>query len=256
MESTLLTRTIHTILSRSPGLYRILLNILKKGSIEKRLYLSLIRRGFVVIDIGANTGYFTHLFSGLVGRKGMVHAFEPVPEAYQSMIQRLDSFHCTNVVPNPVALGERNRMTSILVPGNDSAQASLVPHHSGSWSGASVQRFKVQQLTLDDYCCILPKIDFIKCDVEGAELLVLKGGASTLKRCLPVLVLEVERRWTKDFGWQPDAIQEYLSKIGYRHFYISKGEGDLSPHHNQHPAFSKIPESTWVCSHKEIDGLA
>ena len=65
------------------------MNVLRwtgSGCLEKRVYLALVREGDVVFDIGANLGHFTLLFSDLVGRRGEVHAFEPVPPTFVTRI--------------------------------------------------------------------------------------------------------------------------------------------------------------------------
>ena len=87
--STVITSSPHTFrrrlqhsLARRQDWYLRMLRWTGRGSLEKRLYLSLIREGDVVFDLGANLGYFTLLFSDLVGRGGEVHAFEPVPPTF------------------------------------------------------------------------------------------------------------------------------------------------------------------------------
>ena len=55
--------------------------------------------------------------------------------------------------------------------------------------------------------------------VEGAELLVLRGGKSTLRRCRPKIFLEIEECWTISFGWTAADVVRFLREIGYQHFY-------------------------------------
>jgi predicted methyltransferase len=69
-------------LARRPRLYSELLRTLGRGSLEKRTFLRAIRSGDVVIDVGANEGYFTLLFSDIVGATGEVHAFEPAEPTF------------------------------------------------------------------------------------------------------------------------------------------------------------------------------
>lgn len=63
--------------------------------------------------------------------------------------------------------------------------------------------------------------DFIKCDVEGAELLVLKGGEETLKSKKPVIFIELLRKWAQKFNYHPNEVIKFLKNLGYKCFIIS-----------------------------------
>ena len=75
----------NSFLARNPALYSFLARFRKHVNYEKLLYLSKIKKGHTVLDIGANQGYYTSLFSILTGNKGQVHAFEPVPESFSKL---------------------------------------------------------------------------------------------------------------------------------------------------------------------------
>ena len=64
----------------------------------------------------------------------------------------------------------------------------------------------------------LHQIDFVKVDVEGAELLVVRGFLKSLHRFKPILMLEVSPRWSKDFGYQPAELLTTLQEAGYDRF--------------------------------------
>jgi FkbM family methyltransferase len=223
---------------------------LRRGSVEKRLYLSIVQRGDIVIDAGANVGYFTMLFADLVGRHGEVHAFEPVPATFQLLsenIRRFPSYR--NVRLNCAALGDRDQRTDILIPQGDYGQAALVRHRDGSWREAEIVSTNTEMLRLDQYAQHLARIDFVKCDVEGAELLVLRGGEATLRRCRPKIYLEIEERWTSSFGWNSSDVFRFLRDVGYTHFYSVESSG------------KRIEEVGYIgggilCSWKEVSGLA
>ena len=72
-------------LAKKPLFYKILSKLRQKFNYEKLLYLNEIKNGNIVLDIGANKGYYTSLFSTLVGKHGAVHSFEPVPETYKEL---------------------------------------------------------------------------------------------------------------------------------------------------------------------------
>jgi FkbM family methyltransferase len=249
MESAL-GRIVCRLFARAPRIYLATLKALRRGSVEKHLYLSIVRRGDAVFDIGANVGYFTMFFSDLVGKKGEVHAFEPIPSTFQKLSENIYDFpKYTNVQLNCVALGAKSQRVNMFLPGDDHGQAALVRHRDGSWQGAEVSSFSAEMTRLDDYAANLDRIDFIKCDVEGAELLVLRGGQSTLRRCRPKLFLEVEERWMKSFAWTVADLFSFLRQIGYSHFYgISSRVTPLTEDYFMGGAI--------LCSWEEVRGLA
>lgn len=210
-------RRLQLALGRFPGMYRALLRLAGRGSAEKRAFLGLVGRGDVVLDIGANRGDYTVLFSDLVGPRGAVHAFEPVPATFARLSERVAA-DCgyRNVWLWNRAFGDRAGTVEMMVPGDDDGQASLRPHRVGSWGGPeAVRRVPVEVGRLDDWAAELPRLDFVKCDVEGAELPVMEGGAATLARLAPLLVLEVYAEWTRDFGYTPADLRRRLAAMGY-----------------------------------------
>jgi FkbM family methyltransferase len=243
-------RCVRHLFAKAPGLYLALLKGLRRGSPEKRMYLSIVRKRDVVFDIGANTGHFTELFSDLVGPFGEVHAFEPVPSTFKLLSTNISEPPAyKNVFLNCAALGAHDEETSMFIPNEDCGQAALVRHRTGSWASDQIQEVKIHVIQLDYYAQRFPKIDFVKCDAEGAELLVLRGGKSTLRRCRPRIFLEIEECWTRSFGWTPEDVVMFLREVGYRHFYWLGREGLRSQ--------SEVSGGGGVlCTWEKMDGLA
>jgi FkbM family methyltransferase len=247
-----LRRTVRRLLAKTPRIYRGALRLFHRGSAEKHLYLSILRRDDVVIDIGANVGYFTMLFSDLTGNRGEVHAFEPVPSTFGILAENIHRFPVyKNVRLNRVALGDTHQHTSMLVPRGDHGQASLVRHSDGSWKDAEneIAAIEIEMISLDQYAEHLKRIDFVKCDVEGAELLVLRGAQSTLRRCRPQLCIEMDDRWVRSFGWTTTDVLRFLREIGYSYFYGIDSR-----------LISLTADVAWsggvLCSWEELRGLA
>ena len=215
------------VLARWPRLYLAVLRALRSQHVEKSTFLRLVRNGDTVFDVGANRGVYTLLFSHLVGRHGQVHAFEPVRSTLEQLSARLsrEQRH-PNVTVNAMALGDREISTVMHLPAGDDGQASLRRHSAGSWEQNISERIPCSMATLDRYVddAGLGHIDFIKMDVEGAELLALRGGLETLNRFQPVLHMEYCRQWTVDFDYGAVELLSLLRGAGYRHFYL----GDLT----------------------------
>ena len=209
-------------LARRPLLYRGVLQLLGRGSLEKRIFLSLVREGDVVFDIGANRGHFTRLFSDLAGTGGAVHAFEPVPSTFAMLSAAVTGARGhRNVTLENCALGEAEGTFTFHLPGDDDGQASMRRHDSDSWAGAAVTSCECRVTTMDAYAREMLRLDFVKCDVEGAELPVVKGGAGTLERLSPMVFLESNGAWTKDFGYTREDLVSKMREVGYDAFFVA-----------------------------------
>jgi FkbM family methyltransferase len=215
MISRFFTRTF----SRYPRTYLSFLRFLRRGSIEKRVFLSVLRAGYTVFDVGANRGNFTLLFSDIVRLNGRVFAFEPVPLTLALLEKAIAG--CNNCEVHNVALGNASGKVFLHLPGTDDGQASMRQHNHGSWTAAQeFHRHECRMITLDEIAANLTRLDFIKCDVEGAELLVLQGARSTLERLAPILFLEVFDEWTLAFDYTPADLVCFLRNIGYSIIFL------------------------------------
>jgi FkbM family methyltransferase len=218
---------VNYLLSRQPRIYESILRLRGDANFEKILFLNVVGNGDVVFDVGANRGYYTVLFSHLVGKRGQVHAFEPVPTTFSRLSsglaarKKFDNVYLKRAAVGDVAV----RRAAVYLPGEDDGQASLKKHAAGSWETAgTIKNFECEIIRLDDYISSkrLERLDFIKCDIEGAELLALRGAAKCLTKFAPMLYLEVCPDWTKSFGYNPAEISQYLSGFGYSEFYLVK----------------------------------
>lgn len=212
-------RALQKALAMYPNGYARLLRAFNRGSVEKRVFLTVVRRGDVVFDVGANQGYFTLLFSDIAGPTGVVHAFEPIPPTFASLSARIrDQAGVDNVRLNNSACSDQASVTTMVVPGDDPAQASLAIQQAGEWERSSARtEHVVKTIRLDEYIAAnhCPRIDFLKCDAEGAELLVFRGMGSGLSRLRPLLSLEVNQAWTRAFGYEPIDLVRWLATSGY-----------------------------------------
>lgn len=222
---TSLRSRINFHLCSNPPLYKWILRLKGKANIDKLVFLSLVARGDVVLDIGANEGYYTTLFSHLVGEKGSVHSFEPVPPTFEllSGTVRQTVMH-RNVSLVNAAVGEAGQQpVTMYVPGDVSGQASVKRHNAGAWRDCQdVRSFQAESTSIDEYVAAhgIGKIDFIKVDVEGYELMCLKGASRTLIEFGPLLFLEVCDLWSADFGYEPTDLVKFLQSCGYVRFLL------------------------------------
>lgn len=190
---------------------------LRRGSEEKKALLAFARRGDIVVEVGANVGHYTLLLAELVGDPGHVYAVEPVAESFAMLAGALaGTSHAHRVTPFHCALGDVSCEAEIIVPGSDRGQASLREHATGTWASSDLRRSeRCEVWTMDHLFGSLSRLDLVKIDVEGAELLVLRGGRGILTRCAPLLYIEVARDWTRSFGHGPEEVIGELRGLGY-----------------------------------------
>ena len=178
--------------------------------------------GQVAIDAGANYGWYTTLLSRLVGPTGAVHAFEAMPSTTGTLRNNCTLNGCHNVIINQCALGDHVGTTVIYDrPGGASGDASLFPLVPGKG-----QPFSCEMQTLDNYFTQkgLSRCDFIKCDIEGAELLFLKGAGNVLKQHQPTILLEINPSVLQRSGTNGVEILEEIRQHGKYMFLHPAGD--------------------------------
>jgi FkbM family methyltransferase len=227
-------RIIGHTLARSRRLHLAILRWRKRCSSEKLAFVALVDKGDTVWDVGANLGYFTLLFSDLAGSRGVVHSFEPVPPTFARLESTMKNERfARNVRLHNVACADTAGELVLHLPAGDYGQASLSDRHqAGSWRDvSSVTTYRCRGIRLDDYEELQAsgRVDFIKCDVEGAELLTLRGAADTLHRWHPMLCLEVWGEWTRAFDYTPCDLISFLQGFGYDLFAVCGGSDAATP---------------------------
>jgi FkbM family methyltransferase len=209
-------------LTKAPSLYLFVERFREWVNWDKRIYLSFVRHGDVVLDVGANAGAHTVFLSNLVRKRGRVLAFEPLPANIRSLeetIRRRARF--TNISVFQVAVGDpssQKERATIKIPGDDLTQASLALQTTGSWEKKPPVREVVVPLVSLDGCeevQSLHHIDLVKVDVEGGELDVLRGASRTLSRHMPFLYCEAYETWQAAFGYGPTDVLDFARSLGY-----------------------------------------
>lgn len=185
-------------------------------SAEKKVFDMLLFDGMVILDIGANIGWCSLLW-GKTFKNSTIYAFEPVPENYNYLVSNISLNGLTNIKTHNFGLSDKDGLVEFyFYPGG--ACLASAKNVIGYKQATAVS---CQIKTLDSFAEGLNKIDFIKCDVEGAELLVLKGGVKTIDKFKPIIVLELIYEWSKAFNYHPNDAVSYLKKLGYRAFLPS-----------------------------------
>lgn len=180
---------------------------------ETEFVIKEIKAGDVVLDIGANIGYYTLIFSKLVGEHGKVFAFEPDPANFVLLRRNVEENGYKNVVLINKAVSDRNGKIKLFLSENNLADHRIYDSHDG-------RRFvEVESIKLDDYFEKNGiKINFIKMDIEGAEYGAVQGMASLLKETKNLkMISEFWPFGLKNAGVEP---QKYLRTLGANGFKI------------------------------------
>ena len=184
------------------------------GAAEKAALGRLVQPGMLVVDAGANLGLYSLLLARLVGPKGRVVAFEPDPDLFALLRENCAANGATNVECHSVALGSSPERMLLHRPTLNSGD-----NHLGSRGNAAFRSsVEVEVATLDS---LMPGIrpDFIKVDVQGWELKVLRGMEGTLRSAQNVgIFLEICPKWLRRAGERPEDLYRYVRGLGFRFF--------------------------------------
>jgi FkbM family methyltransferase len=141
-----------------------------------------LRPGDICLDVGANIGVMTFLAASIVGAGGLVVAIEPNPDNVQVLYRTIRMTGAANVMVVPAAASDAREVFSLTGRSN----THLVPAREAISGGGSF----VQSVPLDDLLAGLPRLDFVKMDIEGHEPRALRGLATLLSRHRPGLLVE------------------------------------------------------------------
>ena len=196
------------------------LHLLKGDSIYKYHYFSknLIKSGDTVVDIGANLGYYSVLFRKWVGAKGKLYSVEPIPVYNKILNWRLKKY--SNVVIFPYALGLEEKNVTLVTPGQNGYLKTGLPFVFDSKSELSLDtfefKFEAKMKKASELLKDIPKIDFIKCDIEGYEEFVIPEMKNIIIKHKPILQIETS-------GEHKKVVESVLFEIGYKKYELEDG---------------------------------
>ena len=156
---------------------------------KQKLFEKVIKKGDIVYDIGANVGFYTLLASELVGKKGRVFAFEPLPRNILNFKKHIAMNDCGNVDIIEAAVSNKEEFVFFETGKNDS---------SGKIS--DVGELKIRTVAIDNWLqkegALAPTV--LKIDTEGAEFKVLEGAKNILNKYHPTVLLALDSPKTRE----------------------------------------------------------
>lgn len=192
---------------------------------EMRLLDNIDLTGRVAIDVGAHAGNWALNLAQRVGPAGLVLAYEALPHYGRALSISMRLLRARNVRVRVVAVGNcestislRWRSTSNeLLTGRTHVEPDVQP-------SASVIEVPMVSLDRDlEECGVRPSdVGFLKIDVEGAELEVLRGASNLLSVGSPVVYLEAEPPWLERLGHSVEDVFDAMACHGYKPYLVSE----------------------------------
>jgi FkbM family methyltransferase len=171
----------------------------------------LVPEGGTVLDVGANVGYYTLSLCRQV-RDVRIHSFEPIPKTFALLQEHVKINRASNATIHNFGFSDREETKTFYYYPEGSGNASS----ANLSQSASVRTITCQVKRLDDFVQSSGlHVDFIKCDVEGAEIFVFRGAVATLKKDRPAVFTEMLRKWAAKFNYHPNEIIALMHDLGY-----------------------------------------
>jgi FkbM family methyltransferase len=202
----------------------------------------IVNKGDVCLHFGGSDGRHSYLLSQHIGPEGKVHVYEPSNYSY-AIMSRLIRWHgLKNVTPHNAAIGSHEGTMLLSVPRKQSGHIGraygVVTDGGGTASDQELAtgnqtRFIDQEtavVSLDGLMAKegLKKVDFIRCDVEGAEVRFIEGGRNTIERDLPSLLIEIHPfSLERNFSSSAEEVRDYFLKLGYRMWQLNDDNSKL-----------------------------
>ena len=195
------------------------------GELDTKIIRDNIKEGDIVIDIGANIGYFTLIFAQLAGTTGKVFAFEPEPKNFELLQKNVKVNDYSNTINENYAVSDSNGNVSLFL-----AKNGIVGHRISNFD-INLNSILVKKITLDDYFTklnLIDKINFVKIDVEGFEFGVLKGMTRIIEKSKNLkLFLEFNRVGIEAAGFDPKEILDFLYKNNFKIYFLNYNENSI-----------------------------
>lgn len=163
----------------------------------------------VFVDVGSNYGWHTINSSKLCNS---VHSFEPQRYMFDIQKQNIEENNISNIFQHNCGLGDKN----------ETKQMSPIDYNCSSINMGDLSvgngGEKIEVKTLDYFQ--LPKVDFIKIDVQGYEKYVIKGGVNTIINSKPIIIIELEDHQLKRFNYGVVELFELLRSLNYHIYFL------------------------------------
>ena len=187
---------------------------------ELNFILNWLKEDAVFFDVGANTGLFS-LLAAAKSSKIQVHAFDPIKLNTTLLEASIEINSLSNITVNQTCVGDYDGVVEFSVS-SDSAYSSI----KDSGRKCEYKKVNLPIITLDTYikCNSITKIDFMKIDVEGAEMMVIEGANAAFHNNLKPKLMMIEL-FDKNLIAFNTSVKEaviFVEKLGYKALILSE----------------------------------
>lgn len=184
---------------------------------ETELVEKEIKKGDVVLDIGANIGYYTLIFAKLVGESGKVYAFEPDPDSFALLKKNVEINGYKNVVLIQKAVSNKTGKIRLYLCEDNKGDHRIYNSHDDRKS------IEIEAIRLDEYFKNYNgKIDFIKMDIQGAEGGASQGMFNLLKKNNVKIITEFWPNGLKRFGIDHEEYLKLFIELGFKLYMVNE----------------------------------
>jgi len=189
--------------------------------LETELIKKETKEGDVVLDLGANIGYYTLIFAKLVGENGKVFAFEPDPDNFAILKKNIEINGYKNVTLIQKAVSNKAGKGKLYLSKYNKGAHAIYDKNDNS------KFVEVETIRLDDYFKNNNRVDFIKMDIEGAEGLAIQGMPLVLKDNKNIKILTEFNPAALQHFISPETYLKMLTDNGFIWFYINTDKKSL-----------------------------
>jgi FkbM family methyltransferase len=221
------SKMLINIRDKDPAMRRTFQAYAAKGIHEEvttNLFKKIVKRGDVVVDLGANIGYFTLLAARLVGKEGRVFALEPEPKNFGYLTKNIALNNYKNVSTFQKAASDKNGKTELFICSYDTGHHTINQYQGitaySRGREAEKKAIQIGTVALDSFLAG-QKVNVMKIDVEGAELLAIKGAKETLSKNRDIKIfLEFFPLLLKQMGSSPEELIGVLKEEQGFNIYV------------------------------------
>lgn len=196
-------------------------NVFEKEVVE--LAQKYIKKGTAVLDVGANFGQMSILFSGFVGDQGKVYSFDADDFIYEILKKNIEANSRTNIVPHFGAVHNKDNEI-LLFPEQDFVEFQAYGAYGIDYN-ASTGR-KVPTLTIDSLG-IKEEISFMKIDIQGGDLQAMQGAVKTIQKNKMPIIFEYEYHFEDKFKMSFQQYVDFVASINYKFEKVINGHNFL-----------------------------